>query len=78
MKLQWLPEPSSKGGWDNGTEWSGRDRFGDVLATVKEVTHPWEPTVWVGFTGSWERVATEFCKNSAILAVEKLIPEDDE
>ena len=43
MKLQWLPRPNSKGGWDL-SQYDGFDRVGDVISTVKEVrgeTHEW-------------------------------------
>lgn len=56
MKLKWLPEPSSRGGWLGGhargsshndnDEYQGFDRFGTIRATVTYVEHPYLPSKW--------------------------------
>jgi hypothetical protein len=56
MKLQWLPEPSSKGGWSgghqidyrhvHGVSYQGFDRFGAERATVTYMEHNYLPDKW--------------------------------
>lgn len=56
LKLQWLPEPSAKGGWDSGHEfdyyysdqacYNGFDRFGTIRASVTYQEHAYMPSKW--------------------------------
>ena len=45
MKLQWLPEPSSRGGWTDDA-YDGFDQYGGLRASVRRVTHLYESTHW--------------------------------
>lgn len=40
MKLQWLPKPNSKGGWDL-SEYNGFDKNWDIISTVREDKDDW-------------------------------------
>ena len=52
MKLQWLPEPSSRGGWTEDAaecrsyHYNGFDQYGGLRASVRRVTHRYESTHW--------------------------------
>lgn len=46
MILQWLPEPSSQGGW-NEKRCQGFDRFGNERAEVSFREHFYQDSEWV-------------------------------
>lgn len=86
MKLQWLPEPSPRGGW-NDKEWTGRDRFGQERASVsfrdsRDSSGEWRgdlaPVPKAKF--DWDamyRLLKGDDRKSVMLALEALIPDEE-
>ena len=81
MKLQWLPIPSSKGGW-NEKEYNGFDRFGQVRGTVQEYIGRHGDSIVEGFTDNFDKITPVdyYLSNAlkkAMLEVEKLLGDDE-